>query len=119
MVIFSILRPLYKIGPLSIPSYFLFLTLAFITGTWFVVQYFNKKKLNPVNSLDLSAIMIITGLFGARFLHALVEHPDYYFNNFFQHPFRLFMIWQGGFAYYGGFILRLPVSYWFIRKRKM
>ena len=119
MLFFPFIKPLYKIGFLYLPSYYLLLTMAFITGTWYVIKKFEKKKLNPVNALDLSALMVVCGLVGARLLHAIVEYPDYYFNNFFEHPFRILMIWQGGFAYYGGFILCLPAAYIFMHFRGM
>lgn len=36
-----------------------------------------------------------------------------------QDCLRVFKIWYGGYAYYGGFLLAVPVGLWFLRRRGM
>lgn len=36
-----------------------------------------------------------------------------------QDCLRVFKIWYGGYAYYGGFLLAVPTGLWFLRRRKM
>jgi phosphatidylglycerol:prolipoprotein diacylglycerol transferase len=36
-----------------------------------------------------------------------------------QDCLRVFKIWYGGYAYYGGFLLAVPVGLWFLRRRRV
>lgn len=36
-----------------------------------------------------------------------------------QDCLRVFKIWYGGYAYYGGFLLAVPTGLWFLRRRRM
>ncbi|MBM4342913.1 MAG: prolipoprotein diacylglyceryl transferase [Deltaproteobacteria bacterium] len=36
-----------------------------------------------------------------------------------QDCLRVFKIWYGGYAYYGGFLLAVPTGIWFLRKKRM
>ena len=112
-------RALYRLGPLDLPSYYVLVSLGIVAGVFVALNEARRRGLPEVAVLDLSALSVLVGLFGARLLHAVVEQPDYYFSEFTSHPFRLLELWNGGFAILGGVLLALPAAYLFCRYRRI
>jgi phosphatidylglycerol:prolipoprotein diacylglycerol transferase len=52
---------------------------------------------------------------GARLFHIFYEEPSYYW----QHPARVFFIWQGGFVWYGGCLTALGAGWLWCRSTKI
>ena len=105
---------LFKIGPLTIHSYGLFLAIAFLLGMRIAVHYAKREKMEPSAITDLAVYIFLSALIGAKLLLILVD-----FNYYRQDWSRLLSIYQVGGVYYGGFILAFVVSFWYIRKRKL
>lgn len=76
---------------------------------------------DPNRMLDLSLLMLLAGIVGARLMHVLVEddplHPGrpilYYY---LEHPGDIFKLWNG-LAFYGGFLLAAPLGLWFAKAK--
>jgi phosphatidylglycerol:prolipoprotein diacylglycerol transferase len=66
-------------------------------------------------ALDLSLIMMVGGFLGARAVHVFYEMPEYYSEDWT----RAFKFWQGGFVFYGGFIVAFAACWIFLRLRKL
>ena len=62
--------------------------------------------------MDLVAILILSGLLGARILYILVN-----LSYFRDHPMDSFKVWEGGLVFYGGFFLAAFVGFIFTRYR--
>ena len=105
---------LFKIGPLTIHSYGLFLAIAFLLGMRIAVHYAKREKMEPAAITDLAVYIFLAALIGAKLLLILVD-----FGYYSQDWSRLLSIYQVGGVYYGGFILAFLVSLWYIRRRKM
>ncbi len=105
---------LFKIGPLTIHSYGLFLAIAFLVGMRIAVHYAKRERIDPSTITDLVVYIFLSALLGAKLLLVVVDF-DYYSQDWS----RLFSIYQVGGVYYGGFILAFLVSLWFIRRKKM
>ena len=80
-------------------------------------MYFIYKKEN--RSLkeidDLTIYLIIAAVVGARLGHVLFYDPVHYFNN----PWMIPAVWEGGLASHGGGIGTLIALYFFARKTKV
>ena len=59
-----------------------------------------NKNLSRYTTLDISLGIMFGALLGARLFHVFYEQPSDYLAD----PLRIFMIWQGGFVFYGGAI---------------
>ena len=105
---------LFKIGPLTIHSYGLFLAIAFLLGMQVAVRYAKREQIQTSAVTDLVVYIFLSALLGAKLLLVIVDF-DYYSQDWR----RLASIYQVGGVYYGGFILAFLVSLWFIRRRKM
>ncbi len=64
------------------------------------VRRADQKGLSPHRTLDYSLVIMIFGILGARLVHVVFEYPDYYL----KHPLDIFLLYQGGFVFYGGFL---------------
>jgi phosphatidylglycerol:prolipoprotein diacylglycerol transferase len=63
-------------------------------------EYLYRQAGGKMGTIADMAVPIVIGvLLGARALFVVVEH-EYYL----QHPMQIFMVWQGGLVFYGGFI---------------
>lgn len=105
---------LFKIGPLTLHSYGLFLALGFIAGMRVAMHYAKREKMDPSHVMDLMLYIFVSGLVGAKLLHLLVDF-DYYRQDWH----RLAAVYQVGGVFYGGLILALLTSFWYVRRRKM
>lgn len=79
------------------PTYFLWISLTFSLCLWLFLL---RTKFAKKGILDLSLILMGSGLFGARLFHVIYEEPAYYWEN----PLRVFEVWNGGHVFFGGFL---------------
>lgn len=93
--------PTIDIGFLQIPSFFV--VLSFLMGLAFFMTTRRSRHLNLDEkfSLDLALVLAIGGVVGARLTHIIFENPEYYYQN----PVKMLFFWEGGFVFFGGFIL--------------
>jgi len=70
---------------------------------WLISVYWvlRGSNLDRVFGIDLAFVILLSGLVGGRIFHVVYENPELYF----QYPIKIVQIWEGGFVFYGGFIL--------------
>ena len=107
-------RYLLKFGPVTIYSYGAMLALAFVAGTMFAVSRASRAGLDKNKIVDLIFYILLSSLLGARFLFVALNW-EYYSG----HIPEIFQIWEGGLVFYGGFILALLTSVWFIKRNRL
>lgn len=88
-------------GEVPYNTWGLMISLAFLVGAFIAHGRAAKVGIDPDRMVGFYVVAILFGLGGARLLHFLMATPD----EFFANPLVFFKIWQGGFAFYGGFIL--------------
>lgn len=76
------MHPTLHLGPLDFPAYFTLLTFGYLLAiilAW--RECFKMKGIDPNKLLDLSIVLLIAGLLGARILHVIADgHFDDYVN---------------------------------------
>lgn len=107
-------RYLLKFGPVTIYSYGAMLALAFVAGTMFAISRASRAGLDKNKIVDLIFYILVSSLFGARFLFVALNW-EYYAG----HIPEIFQIWEGGLVFYGGFILAFITAVWFIRRNRL
>lgn len=101
------------LGEVPFNSWGLMITIAFLVASLVSQRRAAKVGIDPDKMVGIYLVSIVLGLMGARLLHFLMATPDV----FFADPMIFFRIWQGGFAFYGGFILAAIGAVWYgIRK---
>lgn len=88
-------------GEVPYNSWGLMITLAFLAAAIVTHRRAGKVGIDPDKMVPFTMLCIVLGLMGARLLHFLMATPEV----FFADPMVFFRLWQGGFAFYGGFIL--------------
>lgn len=92
-------------GEIPYNTWGLTITLAFLFAS--LVAHFRAARvgIDPDRLVVAYLLAMVFGLAGARLMHFTMATPEV----FWRDPLVFFRIWQGGFAFYGGFILAAVV----------
>jgi phosphatidylglycerol:prolipoprotein diacylglycerol transferase len=104
---------LIQLGKLQIRSYGFMLAVSFLLGIFLAGRRARRFGIDPQKVLDLSVIIILAAVVGSRLLY-VVFHLDQYSN-----PLDVFALWQGGATFYGGFLLAMAASFWWVQRHRM
>ena len=102
---------LFKIGPLTIYTYGVFVACGFIFGISLALRQARKEGYDPQTILDLVFYIIVAGIIGSRLFY-IAQNLAFYRNS----PLSAFMIWEGGLVFHGGLLLAIPVGWILIKK---
>ncbi|MBS3899090.1 MAG: prolipoprotein diacylglyceryl transferase [Dethiobacter sp.] len=105
---------LFRIGGISIYSYAVLLTLAFIIGTLGVSRGGKRAGLPAEKLLDMAMWILIASLVGARLLFILIELPMY-----LADPLSVFHVRSGGLSFHGGLIGGIAAGLWYTHRHKL
>ena len=95
---------LLTIGPVTIFSLWIFLTLGFLTALLVLSKLVKKNKLKMQFIADYSLAIFIAGIVMARIIF-VIRNYDYYFKTIdLNSIFQLFYIWDRGLSIWGGLI---------------
>jgi len=74
--------PTFYLGPLEFPAYFTFLTIGYLAAVLLAWKHtFKMEGVDPNKLLDLSIVLLLAGLLGARLLHVFADgYLDDYIN---------------------------------------
>lgn len=95
--------PWITIGPVVIPTFFVVNTLVATIAFIWTMSRAEVSKSDLKFVADLTLVLMVAGLVGARLFHVFYENFDFYK----QHPQNIFFLWEGGFVFYGGFLFAL------------
>lgn len=106
---------IFSIGHLMIRWYSLIAVAVVVLGAWIAAK--EAKRLGLGEDLVVDGVMwaVIPGLLGARLFHVIDHWPD----EFAANPMRVFSIWEGGLAIWGGVLGGLAGLAIFARRRKL
>ncbi|WP_146922690.1 prolipoprotein diacylglyceryl transferase [Alkalibacterium kapii] len=101
----------FNLGPIEVAWYGIIIVTGMFLAVWLSIREADKLGIREDFIVDLAFWMIPMGLIGARIYYVLFELPTY-----LADPIRIFFIWEGGIAIYGGLILGFITMYWYSRK---
>jgi phosphatidylglycerol---prolipoprotein diacylglyceryl transferase len=101
---------LLHIGPITLRTYGALVALAFLASLYLARAAARLRKIGESFLLDLAALLVITGLLGARIFYILLN-----LSYFRDHPAESFKVWEGGLVFYGGFLVAGVVGVIFTR----
>ncbi len=94
-------------------------SLAYIFGIIFGWLYIKKFLLENSKSKilfeDLISYLILGIIIGGRLGYIIIYNPQYYFNS----PFKILAIWEGGMSFHGGVLGIIFANYLFSKKNNL
>jgi phosphatidylglycerol:prolipoprotein diacylglycerol transferase len=102
------------VGSLTVYTYGVLLAAAYLIGLKVAMVRGRRAGLNETRVMDLGIYAILSALVGAKLLLFAV---DYKF--FLDNPSELFSLVRSGGVFYGGLILAVAVSIWYLRRHQM
>ena len=104
-------------GPLAIRWYGMMYLFGFIGG-YFMMCHVAKLREMPIKNETISDLLfygVLGVVLGGRLGYVLFYNTWYYFN----HPLKIFYVWEGGMSFHGGLIGVMVVLFLFCRMRRL
>ena len=101
---------LIKLGPITIYSYGVMVAIGFALSAFFIYRNAPKFNIDKDRAVDLTIVVLISGIIGARLLYAILNFSFYAAN-----PLEIVMLSKGGLVWYGGFIAAIMAMVIYMR----
>lgn len=108
-------NPLPHVGSIPINWYGLGAALGFIVAAALVFRLARTSSVKPPQLETLLVWIVIGVVLGARVYYVAQNQPGEYL----RHPWRIFEIWEGGLAFFGGLFGATLAAYIFVRRRRL
>jgi len=105
---------LIEFGFFKIFTYGLLVATGFLVAILLASSRAEKEGLESQKVLDLCFYVMVSALLGARLLYVIVEY-----RYFLDSPLEIFKFWKGGLVFYGGLILGVLISLWYLKRNQM
>jgi phosphatidylglycerol:prolipoprotein diacylglycerol transferase len=105
---------LFELGPVTVYTYGVLLAAAYLAGLQLATARARVRGLDPARVMDLGIIIIVAAIVGAKLLLFAVD-----FDFYWSHPAEVFSLARSGGVFYGGLILAVLVSFWYLARHKM
>lgn len=100
---------LFKIFGIPIRSYGLMMVIGFALGLWRATRISGKRYgIAPERVYDLSLVVLLSAIVGARLVYILLNMHDESFSEFYA-------VWNGGLSFHGGVLFALLGGYVYTR----
>ncbi len=107
--------PEINLGFVTLPTYYTVLSLTYCVAIFWFYKRCETRNLSQRNAMNIGLIVLFAGFIGARVFHILFEYPSYYLED----PIQVFYFWQGGYVFYGGFILAYVAAFIYAKKLRL
>lgn len=104
----------FELGPFTVAWYGLIIVSAMLLAISLIIKEAEKRDLTEDFVVDMAFWTIPLGILGARAYYVLFELGAY-----LSDPIRIFYIWEGGLAIYGGVIAGVLVIYYRSQKENI
>jgi phosphatidylglycerol---prolipoprotein diacylglyceryl transferase len=105
---------LLEIGPLTLRTYGALVALAFLAALRMSKWAVKLRGIPEKYLMDLSIILVFTGLLGARLFYVLLNGSYYW-----SHPLDILKVWEGGLVFYGGFLTAAVSGLLYCRRHQL
>ena len=103
---------LLKVNSLNVYSYGFMVALGFAVAVFLMCASAGKFNLNKDRVIDLSILVLVAGVIGARLLY-IILNLKYYIAN----PLEIPQLSKGGLVWYGGFLAAIAAMIIYVRRK--
>ncbi|MCK5451171.1 MAG: prolipoprotein diacylglyceryl transferase [Candidatus Omnitrophica bacterium] len=107
-------RILFQIGPITLYSYGLCIAIGFLISAVLILKDSEKFDIPKGDMLDVLIAVLVGGLIGGRLLFVLINWKIY-----LADPLRVLMVYEGGLAFQGAFLMAVFTGAVFAKRRQM
>ena len=104
---------LFEIGSFRLYSYGVLLVIAFYISIWLATKEAKVKGIDPQTMVDITLIILISGVIGGKLAYMVLHLPLY-----IENPFDI-ELWRGGFIFHGGLFLSIISVFLYTKKKKL
>lgn len=97
----------FKIGPIGVHWYGIFMVMAILGGGYYLLERVRQWGEDPDRMSNVVLWTILWGVVGARFVFVMANDPQWIWTD----PLQTLKIWQGGLAIDGALLFGL-ISFW-------
>lgn len=105
---------LFQIFGFTIYTHGVGIALAALLGIWLSYRQAKLEGYDPEIVMDFSLYAILAGVLGAR-----LWEVAFTWQNYVEHPWTIFAVWQGGLSIQGGILGGIFIGIWFAKKRNI
>lgn len=105
---------LFKIGPLTLHTYGVLISLGFIAGISLALYLGRQQGIAKEKILDIGFYTLLAAIIGSRMFFVLIEYKY-----FIKHPLDILKIWEGGLVFFGGLFLAVPALLIYFKKNAL
>jgi len=105
---------LFHVLGFPVYSYSAFIVLAYALSLTYGIIAAKKLGYEPVHVIDVSMVIFVCGIVGARLLFVIIAHK-----RFADSPLDVLKIWQGGLVWYGGLLGAVAGAMLFLKFKKL
>jgi phosphatidylglycerol:prolipoprotein diacylglycerol transferase len=102
------------IGPLTLHTYGVLMATALLVALWVAARQARRAGLDPARVTDLGIYALIAGLVGGKLALLLIDWRTY-----LERPRELLALLQSAGVFYGGFVLALVLTLWYVRRARL
>ncbi len=103
----------FKIGPLGVHWYGIFMVMAILGGSYYLIERGKQAGYDPDGLSNVLLWTVLWGVIGARVVFVLANDPQWIWTD----PLQTLKIWQGGLAFDGAVGFGL-LAFWIQLRRK-
>ena len=107
--------PMFELGPLHFNMYGIMFALGAFAAIMIAAKEAKKRNIDEDIIHDLAMYMLIGGIIGARLFYVLFYWPKGVDLSFLD----IFKVWEGGLAFFGGFLGGVITAYIYTRRHKL
>jgi phosphatidylglycerol:prolipoprotein diacylglycerol transferase len=108
-------NPLPYVGPIPLNWYGLGFAAGAIVAGWLVFRWAARLTLNRTMIEQLLVWIMAGVVVGARVYYVMQND----FSAYLQQPWRILMVWEGGLAYFGGFLGGIGSAYLYCQRHRI
>ncbi|HEY8394261.1 MAG TPA: prolipoprotein diacylglyceryl transferase [Thermaerobacter sp.] len=105
---------LVRLGPLAIRWYGFFMAVSMAIGLFVLVKHGRRRGYDEDYLYNVSALMIVGGVIGARLVYVLTNLGDYFGPG--RHPIEVIRVDHGGLSLHGALLGGAMAAWWYIRR---
>ncbi|AUW93387.1 prolipoprotein diacylglyceryl transferase [Sulfobacillus sp. hq2] len=105
----------FKIGPIGVHWYGIFMVMAILGGAYYLIERGKQLGEDPDYLSNVTLWTVLWGVIGARLVFVLANEPQWIWND----PSQIVRIWDGGLAYDGAIGLGVLALWYQLRQKPL